>query len=246
MNNWQKAFIYVKYELQQSLKAFVGKALYLFFILGLLVMDLNSVHLYDKMAATGFYDLIFFISFTFLPIWMNAREFSSGQKSKNGTEAAPGVILQLHLPVQRDVISKSRILSYIIRSYPFLMILLLMVYITNAPVREEMPPLTYLVFCIIWLGFALYGGGIVLTADFASSGMTVPRVIIGFIAAVGGMALVYSAFTFLTDMGIVYATVAAARNYPVFSVLGSIILVAVGLHYIHHYNIKLMKKNDYL
>lgn len=246
MNHWKNAYAFVRLELQHSLMTFVVMVLCLFVIFSMLMLNLNSVNLYDKMASMGFYDFIFFVSFTCLPIWMTAREFSSGQKGKNGTEAAPGVVLLMHLPVKRDIISKSRILSYIIRSYPFLIIIMLMIYITNSPIREEMPPFTYLVFCIIWLAFALYGGGMVLTADFTSSGMTIVNLIVGMVIAVLSIAIFYSAFLFFTDVGIVYATVAAARNFPIISVLASIILAATGLHYIHKYNIKLMKKNDYL
>jgi len=246
MSNWKQAYRLATYEMKESLKAFLGIAMLLIIVSILLAISSNSLNLYSKMDAMAFYDFVFIVTFTFMPMWLQMPAFMAGQPSKNGSFAAPGVVCSLQLPILKDVISKSRVIIHVIFGFALQVPLLAILYVASPPVREAMGIGTYCTFSIIWLAFGMFlGSGMAIQTDF-SGPISVPKLIVYLLLFFGLAALFYVTFTTIIGSGIVYASITAARKWPILSSILAIVIAACGLHFTHQYNIKLMKRNDYM
>jgi|GEM_PF-5729988 len=240
MKNWKHACWLAKFELQASLLGLVWT------LLGSLMVCLFFYFLqldpYSKSDPMLLFDLLFLLSFTVVPLWSKPKAFQISKDYR-----APGMELLLTMPAVKDEIAKSRMIIYIVYSLVFQIPLLVSFYFSSSLVQAALSPLHYLSFAIIWLSFGLYAGTWCLSAEFGQE-KTYKKweLSLYFILTALIAAAIYKAIKFAFGSGLVYGTITAARNWPLAAILISIFLAAAGLHFIHQYNLKLLKKVDYL
>lgn len=240
MKDWKQAFRLAKFELRASLSGLLlacsVSAIYcvLFYVLPL--------DPYSKKDPMILFDIFFLISFTLFPVWCHPKDFAL---TKN--MGAPGVQLLLALPAEKDAIAKSRMIIHLVYSVVFQIPLLIAFYLSFPSVQENLGPFGYLSFALVWLCFSMYAGTWLITTEFGLK-KTYSNWAVTF-SAVLLLVLVaafYKGITWAAGSGLVYATIAAAKHWPLAAGLLSLFLAATGLHFIHQYNLKTLKKVDYL
>lgn len=245
MYNWKKAAKLAAMEMRESAIVFASiaslvlVAVFFVAILGVNV-DFNGT---DTMTL---FDIIFAVLFVFLPVSLTAPKFMPMQRSKTGTDSAPAVMMLMQLPVKRDIIGKSRFILNMTYTGLYAVLIMPLFYFA-APFKDTLSPLQYTAFSIFWICFALLiGGGMKLSGDFYTTGVTVLKQIAALAVLLLSIALVHYAFVFILGTGAVHASVLAAKHAPVITSLISLALAATGLHFTHLHNVKIMHKKDFL
>lgn len=240
MKNWKQAYFLTKFEMSRSKRAF----LFLFVFTGLITLGiLSSTEGYLEKNYVGL-DLIFIIMFTVGPVWAKPKHFQIQQMNTN-LIASPAVIMLNQLPINKDIIVKSRFIIHFIYTLPVQVILLSCLYLFIPMIQNIMSVGTYLIFSIIWISFSLYAGSIFPASDAGDKASSLKVIIYGILMVVGAI-MFFTLFQLVSNRGIVAWTIYLAQQWPILSASISIILSIIGLKYWQHYMKKTMDKLDYL
>lgn len=240
MEKWKQAYFLAAAEIKVSKKAL----LFLLFFTTLITLGiLSSTEDYLEKNYVWF-DLFFILMFSVAPVWAKPKQFQI-QQMNDELVAAPVVVMLNQLPINRDVIVKSRLIIHFIYSIPVQFILLSCLYFFNPTIQEIMPAGTYLVFSFIWISFSLYAGSIFPASEAGDKASSLKVIVYGILMVIGALVF-FTLFTLLFKSGIVYWTIYFAQDWPFLSVLISILLTIIGLNYWQKYMKRMIQKIDYL
>lgn len=240
MNTWKQAFWLAKFELIESTLSFLFLLLfYPFIILGII----SSFHSYLDVNFVGI-DVFFILIFTFFPLWTKPKRFQV-QQINDGLVASPSMFMLQQLPISKELIIKSRFIIYFVYSFPFHLLLLISLYVLTPSLQEMIGIGSYISFCMIWVSFSIYIGGIIPTSDAGDRASPRRVVVYGVLMLIGTIAF-FTIFHIVSDYGIVHWTLIIAKKWSLLSGALSIILAFVGLKYWQSYMKKLMTRLDYL
>lgn len=240
MRNWKQAYFLVVSEIRVSKKSF----LFLLFFTTLITLGMvSSTEGYIEESYVG-YDLFFILMFTVAPVWAKPKYFQI-QQMNDELVAAPAVIMLSQLPINRDVIVKSRFIIHFIYTIPVQIILLGCLYFFVPVIQEMMSAGIYFVFAIIWLSFSLYAGSIFPASEAGDKASSLKVVVYGIVMVIGAI-IFFTLFQLLSAHGIVYWTIYFAIEWPILSASISLILTIIGLSYWNSYMKKTIAKRDYL
>lgn len=240
MQDWKQAYWLAKFEWKASIKGFI--LLFLFFAVVALFF-LVSFSAYLDNDFVGF-DVLFIILFALAPAWLRLKEFQI-QKISGELWASPSLIMLAQLPVSNNVLTKSRFIVYFAFSFPYQLLMLIVLYAVNPEFQVMMSPISHIAFAIIWLSVGIYVGFIMPASDVGDKVSTKIMTVFSIALIAGGIGIA-TLFHFIFDYGIVYWTIILAQNWPLLSSIVSIFLAFLGFHYWQRYMKKTMDKRDYL
>lgn len=240
MLNWKKAYWLAIFEAKRS---WIGVfSILVMLTLVLLLFDLTFTNYLQH--GLFLYDILFLIVFGAAAVWTKPKEFQY-QKLGEDLWASPYFIMLNQLAIPKDVLIKSRFINYYLFSIPFHILIFVFLYIFSEPVRDYFTIGEYTSFSLIWICFGIYLGSLYPASDTGDVISNLKLTVYG-ILLVFGTALFILFIRFFSGHGIVFWTMAAAKNWPILSGGGSIILAIAGIKYWLLYAAKNMKRIDYL
>jgi hypothetical protein len=240
MKDWKQAYQLAMNELRTSKMNYIGSMfLYLLISLFVLVFDGKA-----KMIGWTINDIFLIVIFCFAPYYLKPKEFQL-QKVSGELWAVPSVVWLKTLPIKENVIIWSRLIIYSFYSLPPQIILLVALYAISPDYRELMPPTNYIIFSIIWLALGISIGFSMAASDVGDL-INLKSISIAIITIIASIALFIFIFYRVLDDGLVKWTIFIAQDWPVLSIIISIIATVLSIKYWLHYMKKQMKKLDYL
>ncbi|WP_046176415.1 hypothetical protein [Domibacillus indicus] len=188
-------------------------------------------------------DAFFLILFSIWTVWLRPKDFQY-QKGSDGTWGTAHMSFLLPLAIPRMTIINSRLIAYFCLSFPFQLLLLVLMYMYSSDLREAMTIFSYSAFSVIWLSFGIWGGGAFPASDIGDR-ISGSRLVLGILFYIGLFAALLSLY-FLTGGGLVKWTMEAAVHFPFWSIIISVLLAAVSLLYYRNYMQKKLEQVDYL
>lgn len=240
MSSWKQAFSLAWFELRKSK---IG-LWYLFVVLiavSILFEDMLPGYLENNFVGM---DVFFLIAFGVPPVWMKRKEFQY-QKIDENTWGSPLFITLTQLPIKKEVLVGSRFIIYFTFAIPFQIFLLISLYMFSNEIRATMPPTAYVVFAIIWIAYGTCLGGAFPAVD-AGDRITLFKSTVQAIAFLTILFAALTAFNLLYGDGLVTWTIMLANEWPILSILVSIIVAIITIRYYVNYAYKKMKTIDYL
>lgn len=240
MNTWKQAYWLAGFELKARIKrSLIILAFYTF-------VGFICLSTFDNYLAENFYvfDLLFLLLFIMFPAWMKPKIFQM-QKMDGDLWTVPAVIMLQQLPVSKAVIVKSRFIIHSVYSFPYQLILLIMLLAMSPTFREMVTPLSYLAFVIIWLAISV-AVGFAMAASEAGGTFDTKLLAKSMLYLVLGIAIFYTAFQWLADEGFITWTIGLAQNWPLPSIAISLLVVYAGWNYWQAVMKKDIEKADYI
>lgn len=213
------------------------------FYIAMSVIFMMSFDVYLKGEFKGF-DLMFLLVFFMFPAWMKGKEFQM-QKIDGNLWSSPPIIMLQQLPISKNTIVKSRFIIHAFCSFPFQLILLIAMPLMSDNFREEMTPVAYLVFVLVWLSISI-AVGFMMAASEAGGNFRMKEIVLSFIYIAVAAAVIYLLFPVLSGGGFIEWTMALAVEWPLLTGITAVLLMIAGWKYWQADMRKTMKKTDYL
>lgn len=241
MNNWKQAFELAKYEVRKS-----GSAFLLIFFLAIaigLFIALTATQTIYNVKENYFFDFILILLFVVPSIGIPKSFRLTNVKSD--LWVAPSVLKLLGLPIEKDVISKSRILVHFTYISFFNLLILPTLYFVIPGLSTTVSVWEYIVISLALYAFSL---AIAMIPPAADSGDIVSKkkILIYTVSLIFTITLAYLVFTYFSEYSLLHWIIYWAKNGPILTSIGALILLAAGPHFAHQYNLKQMKRTDYL
>ncbi|TWT06458.1 hypothetical protein FQV26_01185 [Planococcus sp. CPCC 101016] len=240
MHTWKQAYWLAGFELKARMKRSL-LMLAFYTAVGFVCISSFDVYLTENFYA---FDLLFLLLFIMFPAWMKPKIFQM-QKMDGDLWTVPAVIMLQQLPVPKAVIVKSRFIIHSVYSFPYQLILLVMLLAVSPAFREMITPLSYMAFLIIWLAVSV-AAGFAMAASEAGGTYDTKLLAKSMIYLVLGIAIFYAAFQWLADEGLIYWTIGLAQNWPLMSIVVSLLIIYAGWNYWQRVMKKDIEKADYL
>lgn len=236
MNNWKRALALSRLELSAGAPYFLLQffiAIFLAFFLGIAFNE-------DLSNKSVVFDILFLTLFSVFPSWLKSKD-SQYQKVNGELWASPVFIMHKQLPINEDVVVKSRFIIHFAYSLPMLILIFCLTY---PMIYHAIAPLEYIAFAIIWLSFSIYVG-LIMGASDAGDYVNVKTMSQSILIVVLFFALLIGLFHYILNIGIIYGTVIMAKQFPLISVIISIFLSFIGIHYWKYFMKRTIRKMDY-
>lgn len=237
MSAWKQAFWLAKFELKHSLKQFPLLALG-FIVIYLLITSISPN--YFKEATMGL-DFFFTLTFSgFLSQLARPKDFQL-QKFRSIQYAAPFLTALNKLAIKQEVIVKYRFITY------FVLLLLsngLMLILLYPSFQSVMTLHAYIAFSVMWFCFGIYIGCV--TPAFEISSNLGWSIFYGCFIGFGLFLFYLFAFYKWYKNGLITWTIDIASQYPVISIIVSLILSIIGWNFWMKIMLNKVKKTDYL
>ena len=237
MNTWKDAFWIAKIEWRKS---WFG-TLCLFFALLVMFVSFSWVFEAETQPPSLLNDFGFLLIFGCVAFLVRPKDLQL-QKVEGDVWGSPFFMMLNMLPIEKDVLIKSRFVQMLFPSLPFQ---ILFFFLYSPWLLESMAVLEYVAFSIIWLAFGVSSSFIFALNDVGDR-YTPIMLFIYSVALYAGVTFVLVWLAKKTDAGIVGWTAVAAKNFPIWSILISV-GVTVGCYYFSKYYMKKkMIQIDYL
>lgn len=236
MNNWRKALSVARLELSTGAASFLLQ----FFIAIFFALFLGIAFNDDLTNASIVFDMFFLTLFSIFPSWLKSKD-SQYQKVNGELWASHIFIMHKQLPIDEDVIVKSRFIIHFVYSLPMLALILCVTY---PFISSAITPFEYIAFSIIWLSFSVYIG-LIMGASDAGDYVNVKTMLQSILIIALFYALIIGIFHFILEISIVYGAVLMAKQFPLLSIIVSIVLSLVGIKYWQGFMKKTIRKMDY-
>lgn len=232
MNTWKEALWIAKIEWKKS---WFG-TLCLFFTL-FVIWVLGA----ETQPPSLLTDIGFLLIFGCVAFLVRPKELQL-QKVEGDIWGSPFFMMLNMLPIEKDVLIKSRFVQMLFPSLPFQ---LLFLFLFSPWLVDSMAVLEYVAFSITWFAFGVSSSFIFALSDVGDR-YTPVRLFVYSVAFYTGLMFFLVWLSKKTDSGIVGWTIIAAKNFPIWSILISV-AVTVGCYYFSKYYMnKKMIQIDYL
>lgn len=238
MPEWKHAYWLAKVELKKSIvNLLLGWII--FSVVTLIVLILYN----NFNSPDPYHDIIFLILVSSGPFLLRNRVFKY-QQGSDKLWFSPTVPMQLQLPISKDIIIKSRLITYAAYLVPFLAVLFSMFYLLDSEL-SKMNSLSYIAFCSIWIAFS-FSFGMITPAGDTGNHVTTIRMVFNSLFVI--ILVVIPFYYFYLDLGggIVLWTATLAAKWPLLTILISIVFIIIGWKFWPYYMKKTMKKLDYM
>src|SRR5699024_1887767 len=125
--------------------------------------------------------------FTFFPLWTKP-ERCQVQQINDGLVTSPSMFMLQQLPISKELIIKGRYIIYFVYSFPFHLLLLISLYGLTPSLQEMIGIGSYISFCMIWVSFSIYIGGIIPVSDAGDRASPRKVVVYGVLMLIGTIA----------------------------------------------------------
>lgn len=239
MEQWSQALRFALFELKAS------KWKFIFVVIFSIFMGFSFVFSMPEYLKRPFFisDILLILLFSVMTIWLRASVFQSKGKGEN--YYSPTVVLLKQLPITSSVIAKSRFIVYFAYAIPMQSIILITMYLFTPAMQDVLSIESFITFCIIWFAFGVYVGGI-FTASDAGTNEASPMKTFIYIACmilIGAIILylIYAVF----NTGIIMLTIKLANNWPLLSIIISVLLAVIGYFCWYNEMKKMLRNTDY-
>ncbi len=237
MREWKEAYWLAKFELKKSianlLLGWIAFSIAIFIVL-ILYNNINS--------PDPYHDIVFLILVSSGPFWLRKRAFKY-QQGSDKLWFSPTIPMHLQLPISKDIIIKSRLITYAAYLVPFLAALFSMFYLLDNEL-SKMNVLSYTAFCFIWIAFS-FSFGMITPAGDTGNQVTAIRMVFNSLFVIILVIIPFYYFYLVLGGGIVLWTAMVAEKWPLLSIFLSIIFIFIGWKFWPYYMKKMMKKLDY-
>ncbi|NBJ70266.1 MULTISPECIES: hypothetical protein [Clostridia] len=233
MQKWKQAWQIAKFELSVSTRKIAFGCL---IILGFFSYAISSFQQYLDNNVIG-YDLFFILFFTLGINIGNPNYWHLKQ-----ADVYPLLMTQLPLPIQQEIVIKSRFIIHFCFSFPVQIAFLIIFYVAS-PIADLLSIPAYIAFAIIWLSVNLYIGTLTPISEVYPANWLFTVAMTFFFLFIFLFILTLSNLIF--DHSVVKLSIIIAKNWPVISSMVSLIIgfAAVKAHQI--YMKQIMNKRDY-
>ncbi|WP_077298217.1 hypothetical protein [Virgibacillus pantothenticus] len=235
MQKWKQAWQIAKFELSVSVKRFVFGSIPVVFFASLLII---SFHDYLN-SSFILYDVFFIIFFTGGLYYRYPDHLQSRQQ----WNFVPWLKMQLPLPIQQEILIKSRFIIHFCFSFPVQIAFLIIFYVAS-PIANLLSIPAYISFAIIWLSVNFYlGTSVPISEVYQTNRMVTVAIIIVMLFI---FLFILSGSHLITDHGVVELSIIVAKKWPLTASGISLIigLAAVKAHQV--YMKKFLNQLDYL
>lgn len=238
MTEWKDAYWLAKVELKTSIVNL---------LLGWVIFSVGTaivLILYNNFTSPDpYHDIIFLILVSSGPFLLRKSAFKY-QQGSDKLWVSPTVPMQLQLPISKNILAKSRLITYTAYLGPFLVVLFSLFYLLDSEL-SQMSLLSYIAFCFIWIAFA-FTFGMINPASDAGSYFTPIKIFIWIIFVLIIIVLPFYYFYKVLGGGIVLGSAMLAEKWPFLSIFISIVFFISGWKFWSYYMRKTMKKLDYM
>lgn len=190
------------------------------------------------------YDAFFIILFSFAPYYFKSQFFQY-RKVYDHLWASPVLLMQLQLPIPKNILVKSRLVIYLVYWVPFISISFLLFYLASDAIKLTFDMPTYITFFIIWFAIS-FAIGIILPASDVGDYVTTKTWIYYTIGLALFLLVLLLFFHLYLEFGIVAGTVQLAEGLPILSIILAILLILSSWKFWQVSMIKKMNKLDYM
>ncbi|MEI3611216.1 hypothetical protein [Pseudogracilibacillus sp. SO30301A] len=238
MTEWKDAYWLAKVELKKSLVNL---------LLGWIIFSVATfivLILYNNMNSPDpYHDIIFLILVSSGPFWLRNKAFKY-QQGSDKLWFSPTIPMQLQLPISKNILVKSRLITYTAYLGPFLVVLFSLFYLLDSEL-SKMNLLSYIAFCFIWVAVT-FAFGMITPAGDAGNYVTAISMIISSLFVIIVVVIPFYYFHLVIGGGIVLWTATLAEKWPLLATFVSIVFIVIGWKFWPYYMKKKMKKLDYM
>lgn len=236
MDNWKHAVYLAWFEIRYS---FVQLLFSLPLIMMFSLFISLSTDLFEQSNAI-FVDLLL-IWLSFVPFLIRP-ESTKIQKINGKLLASPVILMNLTVPVPKDILIKSRIVISLIHSLTISIPFLFIIYLFSPSAKGLLSFGLYSVFMIVWVAFQV----IIVppTADIGqrTSFVTSTFILIAFLVLLIGFLYFLH---FYLGIGIVHGSIKLIQDWPILTAITAILLIVLNVNKNQFYMKKQLKKIDY-
>lgn len=240
MKAWKEALWLARIELSASILNFLLLFVFILFMVSFIVLQISEY------LEGGFisFDLFYLLIFTVGPLWAKPKSFQL-QKINDGRYASPAVGMLQQLPIEKEIIIKSRFIISFVYTIPVQLTVLLLLYVFSIPIQNMMSLGMYVAFMIVWISFGVYVGGMFPASDVGDKKRSTFYIWGSFIATMIVVIGILMGIQVTFGQGIVSFSIALAQKWPILSTCISIFLAIIGFHYWQFSMNKKMNEVDY-
>src|SRR5699024_54515 len=117
---------------------------------------------------------------------------------------------------------------------PGQLFMLICLYTFSSAMQQTIPFLSYCIFAFIWFCFSIYAGMIFITSEVGERAIfpnEAANIVISIIVSFGIIILLLTLLHLLLGNGVIYGTLLITNNWPIMSIILSIISAVFGLKY---------------
>lgn len=240
MKTWKQALWLAKFEWKVS-AVNIFLCWIILSVIGLLYLTSFSGYLENNYVG---FDIAFLLGFSAAPYWFRSKHFQYKEVSDH-LHASPVLIMQTQLPIPKDVLAKSKLITYLAYLLPFMLTIFPVLYFINDSIRTTMDLPSYIVFSLIWIFYGLTLGVIFPASD--AGDYTSPKILFYYLLATSvvlmGLLLL---FYFVFGYGIVAWTIMLAKDWTILVIITLVMLTIVSWRFWPYYMKKTMQKLDYM
>lgn len=240
MKEWKQAYRLAKFEIAVSIKSYFITCTFYIAISWIFMLAFD---LYLE-GEFRFFDLMFLLIFIMFPTWMKRKEFQM-RKMDGDLWTTPSIIMLQQLPIPKETIVKSRFIIHSFYSFPFQLILLILMPLISDNFRATMTPLAYIAFLLLWLSISI-AVGFMMAASEAGGNFGTKVIVLSFIYLLIGVGVFYFLFPLLSDKGFVEWTMSISKDWTLLTVIVAVALSIGGWKYWQTDMQKTLKKTDFL
>lgn len=241
MKNWKQAFNLAVFEVKRSSLTYILLLMMVgfFAFVFLAAPDINP---FNNRYAYG-YDFYLLVLSIVPPMFVSKH--LKVQPIKDDLWASPSVYALLSLPIDKDVIGKSRLLIHYGYALFFQILILITLYITSSKMRFDLSTFEFIAFSLMLMAISLIVISIFAAADVGDR-TSAKRILIVSLSIYGSVIIGYLVFVLLSDYAILHWLIKLCKLAPVWSSLGALIVLIATPHYAHIHILKKLKRIDYL
>ncbi|PPA71096.1 hypothetical protein [Jeotgalibacillus proteolyticus] len=240
METLRKAFWLARFEFN------VSKIHYLILIpmIGIYAVFFNltmDTYLEDNLFLVDILLIVYLYTISF----MGKPKGLQYQKMDASFYASPYFTMLNQLPIKHKVLAASRFFSPYFAVFLGMVLVLISTYILSTELREAIAPLPFISLIFIWLCISFSLGG-----QFPASepGHQIKRFTLfwSYVIIFLFFILLYLIFQLWLGIGLFNWTITLANEYPILSIIVSILGSGLMMFYWFRYSLKQIQKNDYL
>ncbi|GAA0465302.1 hypothetical protein [Alkalibacillus silvisoli] len=223
MNSWKEGLWLAQLELKVTTFKRIYSQLIMIVLFSLFLATTVDGYLENNAVL---FDIFFILIFVYLGPWTVPKDFQY-QKITHNRFGSPYFTLLNQLPINSGSVIKSRFIISFVNTIPSQSIILIAFYYFSPIISETLSPFEYLAFSILWIGVGLTLGSIFPASDVGDYAGKFKVSFYG-VALVIGFGLVLFLFSTFSN-GIVHATIIAVQEWPLISIILSIIIAITSI-----------------
>jgi len=234
MDNWKHSFHLALVEFRTQL-IYTLFGWFILFIIGGLFLSSFYNYLLNTYVT---FDLMFIAYVIFFPYWASSRH-AAPKRVNEHLWASPFFLLLTQLPINREIIVRSRLIAYLLRTLPPVFGTFIVLYTFDLRLHQFFTFSTFLIFLIAWVSLNILLGMAIVAMEFGGK--------VNIFNITFGLGLISALFIWhhYAPIGIVAWTVQIVNMYPLLTFATALFTIFIGWHIWQFIISRNMRKTDY-